>query len=125
MCIRDSINYFLEKRKIDDIRTLELTSLSRTNIQNGNAEEETLAKNLNKASFEERKSIQKEIKQAEKKIELLEIQISNLESEMQMPEFHTNADSIEKLKMHVELKKQLDDWMDKWTVFQEKLEFLP
>lgn len=119
------INYFLEKRKIDDIRTLELTSLSRTNIQNGNAEEETLAKNLNKASFEERKSIQKEIKQAEKKIELLEIQISNLESEMQMPEFHTNADSIEKLKMHVELKKQLDDWMDKWTVFQEKLEFLP
>lgn len=117
------INYFLDKRKIDDIRAIELASSPNSDIQNEDAE--STIKNLNKASFEERKSIQKDIKQAEKKIELLESQISELETQMLEPEFHSDAASVEKLKLHVELKKQLDDWIDKWTVFQEKLEFLP
>lgn len=117
------INYFLEKRKIDDIRAIELSSSDKQSIQDDDGDANI--KNQNKASFEERKSIQKDIKQAEKKIELLELQISGLETEMLEPEFHSDAASVEKLKLHVELKKQLDDWIDKWTVFQEKLEFLP
>ena len=119
------INYFLEKRKIDDIRDIELSSQSIRNGQNNGDDLEISLKTQNKLSFEERKSIQKDIKQAERKIEQLESEISELESAMLNPEFHAQQDSIEKLKTHVELKKQMEEWMDKWAVFQEKLELLP
>ena len=53
------------------------------------------------------------------------MQLAEIEAAMLKPEFHSDSQSIDKLKNHVELKKQLEHWMDHWTVFQEKLESLP
>jgi ATP-binding cassette, subfamily F, member 3 len=119
------VNYFLEKRKIDDIRKIEISdkkpeksSLSEISFENDSIR-------TNKQSFENRKIILKEIRSIERKIEQIEEEIKSLEFEMMKTEFHSDPKSIEKLKKHVELKQALDDWMDKWTVSQEQLDLTP
>lgn len=118
------INYFLEKRKIDDIRQIEIKKPnSAMNIQEMDIQE--IQKQSSKTNFEERKAIQKEIKQSEKKIETIENQIKEIEEAMLNPDFHSDPSSVTQLKLHVQLKEQLEEWMDRWTIFQEKLESLP
>ena len=118
------INYFLEKRKIDDIRQIEIKKPnSAMNIQEMDIQE--IQKQSSKTNFEERKAIQKEIKQSEKKIETIENQIKEIEEAMLNPDFHSDLSSVTQLKLHVQLKEQLEEWMDRWTIFQEKLESLP
>lgn len=119
------VNYFLEKRKINDIRKIELSDKKpeKSSASETNFEPDTIRSN--KQSFENRKVILKEIRSIERKIEQIEEEIKSIESEMMQAEFHSDPKSIEKLKKHVELKQALDDWMDKWTVSQEQLDLTP
>jgi ATP-binding cassette subfamily F protein 3 len=119
------VNYFLDKRKVDDIRKIELSD--KNSEKSGQPEPfiELDSTKSNKQSFENRKIILKEIRSIERKIEQIEEEIISIESEMINPEFHSDPKSIEKLKKHVELKQALDDWMDKWTIVQEQLELIP
>lgn len=113
------INYFLEKRKIDDIRKIE--------IREKEKKKESIDENkkpTNKVSYEERKAIQRELQKVERKIENLEKEISIIEQEMLDPNFHTNPEATTKLKKHGSLKNELDEIMEKWEEVQEKIEML-
>ena len=107
------INYFLEKRKIDDIRNIEFKS---------KVEKSQDKKNENRLSYEERKTIQRKLTKIERKIEKIEKDISNLEKEMLNPEFHSTPDANEKFKIHSELKAELESEMIKWEEVQEQVE---
>lgn len=119
------VNYFLEKRKIDDIRKIEISDKKNEKSSQTESLSENDSNKSNKQSFENRKIILKEIRSIERKIEQIEEEIKSIESEMLNPEFHSNPKSVEKLKKHVDLKQALDDWMDKWTVAQEQLDVIP
>ena len=119
------VNYFLEKRKIDDIRKIEISDKKNEKSSQTESLSENDSNKSNKQSFENRKIILKEIRSIERKIEQIEEEIKSIELEMLNPEFHSNPKSVEKLKKHVDLKQALDDWMDKWTVAQEQLDVIP
>ena len=107
------INYFLEKRKIDDIRNIEFKSKV----------EKTQTKKIeNKLSYEERKTIQRELTRIERKIEKIEKDIADLEKEMLNPNFHSSSVANEKFKIHGELKAELESEMIKWEEVQEQVE---
>ncbi len=110
------INYFLEKRQIDDIRNIELRDSNKTTKSNENQ--------INKLSYEERKSIQRELKKVERKIEKIEKEIHDLEKQMLDPGFHTRPDASEKFKEHTNKKQDLDSAMEEWEIIQEKVENL-
>jgi ATP-binding cassette subfamily F protein 3 len=118
------INYFLEKRRIDDIRNLELSDEKQTETTEQDEQDTSDVKSSNKKIFELRKNIQREIKQAERKIEKLEKEVAAIESAMIDPQFHSDPSSVEKMKLHVELKKELEEMIDSWTEWQEKLDQL-
>ncbi len=107
------INYFLEKRKIDDIRNIEFRT------KNKDKEEK---KSENKLSYEERKSIKRELSKVEKKIEKIEKEIEALEVEMLNPDFHKNVDANDKFKKHNNLKSELDIEMSNWEKIQEQID---
>lgn len=112
------INYFLEKRKIDDIRKIEFRSEEEANLKSEKPQEA----NQIKVSYEERKLIQKELKKVERKIEQLEKDIQVLETEMLNPDFHNKPDANDKLKKHGIMKTELDLVMEKWEKVQAEVD---
>jgi ATP-binding cassette subfamily F protein 3 len=112
------INYFLEKRQIDDIRNIELSDSSKK-IKIKEKE-----KASSKLSYEERKSIKRELQKIEREIEKLEKEIQELEKLMLDPEFHSSPDAAEKFKEHANKKLELENAMEEWEVIQEKAENL-
>ncbi|HHH53043.1 MAG TPA: ABC transporter ATP-binding protein, partial [Bacteroidetes bacterium] len=110
------INYFLQKRNVDDIRKIEL----KDNISNKKEEKQS----QNKISYQERKAIQRELQKIERKIEKLEKEIHNLEEMMTNPDFHSNPDADKKFKEHSDKKQELESAMEEWEVIQEKVESL-
>lgn len=114
------INYFLEKRKIDDIRKIEFKSESKSEPTSETLKSQNSTPT--KVSYEERKSLQKELKKVERKIEKLEKDVQILEAEMFDPDFHNRPDANEKLKQHGILKNDLDITMENWEKVQGKVD---
>ena len=105
------INYFLEKRKLDNMRDVEMaTKAASTNQANG--------KVLNN---DERKIMQRNLSNAEKKVEQLEAKISDTESRMALPDFYLKPDSQKIMDEYAKLKKDLDAAMTEWMEAQEAL----
>ena len=110
------INYFLEKRQIDDIRNIELKNpVSKSKVKE---------KSENKLTYEARKALQRELQKVERKIEKLEKEIEQLEQSMLDPQFHTQPDAAEKFKQHSDKKQELDLALEEWEIVQEKVEKL-
>ena len=105
------INYFLEKRKLDDMRQVELATKTATssNVHH---------KELN---HEERKNMQRHLVSAEKKVEQLEAKISDIESRMALPDFYLKPDSQKVMDEYAKAKKELDAAMMEWMEAQEAL----
>ena len=112
------INYFLEKRKIDDIRKIEFKTESESSSESVKAQNSTPTK----VSYEERKALQKELKKVERKIEKLEREVHTLEEEMLDPNFHNTPEANEKLKQHGVMKNDLDITMETWEKVQAKVD---
>ncbi|MEM9848525.1 MAG: ABC-F family ATP-binding cassette domain-containing protein [Bacteroidota bacterium] len=106
------VNYFLEKRALDDMRSVELQG-SNSNSQNS---EKSATKPT--ISREERKQLMKAVSQAEKKVERLEDKIAAIEQQMADESFYAQADSEQILKQYSQLKKDLDTAMETWEVVQ-------
>lgn len=104
------INYFLEKRKLDNMRDVELaTKTASANVQH---------KQLNN---EERKNMQRHLSNAEKKVEQLEAKISDIESQMALSDFYTKPNSQKVMDEYAKLKNELEAAMAEWMEAQEAL----
>ncbi len=99
------VNYFLEKRKLDDMRQVELSTAAQAAKPAANGKE---------ISHEERKQQQKIAQQAEKKVQQLEGKIKTLEGKMASNDFYKQADSNEILRQHAQAQKELEAAMEEW-----------
>ena len=107
------VNYFLEKRKLDDMRQVEMSQpKTTTSQQNGNGQE---------LGFEERKTLQRVVSNAEKKVKELETKITDYENKMADPSFFEKPESSKALKDYDFKKEELENAMMEWMEAQEAL----
>jgi ATP-binding cassette, subfamily F, member 3 len=101
------INYFLEKRALDDMRDVEkATVLAAAN------------KSANKAPLdaEEKKRQQRAVERAEKRIEDLERDLKTIEKMMAEPNFYEKKESDGTMKKYSAMKAELDKEMRDWEM---------
>lgn len=104
------INYFLEKRAVDDFRSIE----KRSKVDKKKKEKAKLDPN-------QEHEIKKEIQRQESKIGKLELKIADIETEMADPGFYDCADSAKTIEKHSLLKQQLQEAMNAWEAAANKL----
>ena len=106
------VNYFLEKRQLDNMRQVEVQTPSMQQEQPPRAP----------VSREERKQLQRTVQQAEKKIERLEAEIAKMEALMADPGFYTQPSAAKTTQAYSELKDELELAMEEWEKAQSALE---
>ena len=113
---------FLEKKKIDSLRQLEVAqkSASDKGVQ--------AAKSEGKTSYEERKELARRIKKAERTVAAIEEEISGIEYAIDILEQKLStpdgAADMQLYEEHGKLKKQLDEVMERWESATEELDEL-
>ena len=124
-CVREhlgGIYDFLEKKKIDSLRQLEVSQKSIP------AKNDTTPKSESKTSYEERKDIARRIKKAERTVAAIEEEISGIEYAIDVVEKKLatpdGATDMQLYEEHASLKKQLDEIMEKWESATEELDNL-
>ena len=107
------IEYFLEKRKLENMREVEL----KKNQQQSQAD-----KVLTNEEFQERKKLQRAVQNVEKKISKLEEKIAEFETQMADNAFYESADSQKRIANFEQTKKDLEAAMETWEEAQANLE---
>ena len=98
------INYFLEKRKLDNMRELELKPKA-------SSDKKAVKSNENN-QIDQRK--ERDIKNIERKIENKEEEIAKIEKRMAERNFYQSADADKHLAQYQNLKSELADLNNKW-----------
>jgi len=112
------IEYFLEKRKMANMREVELQKSAAA------ATAAASAKSDSGEDREKRKRFQRELNNVEKKIEKLETKIAKIETEMADPAFYESPDSSKKMEEYKKAKSDLDVAMANWEVATENVDSL-
>ncbi|HFA51797.1 MAG TPA: ABC transporter ATP-binding protein [Bacteroidetes bacterium] len=113
------VNYFLEKRKLDNMRQVELSKPKKNNNIVAPKKVSSTKKEL---SYEERRQFQRTASNAEKKVKKLEEKINNYEAQMADPSFFQKPESTAAMKDYNSCKEQLEYAMMEWMEAQEALE---
>ncbi len=115
---------FLEKKKMDSLKELEIANPAQNTVQNTKPADNQ--DTTSKLTYEERKELSRQIKRIEKQISEMEQQIENkesgiadIESKLATPEGAADASLFEK---HGQLNKELKDDMSKWEELTMELE---
>ena len=108
------VNYFLEKRKLENMRQVEMSKPKKVVVENHS--------NGNELSFEERKQLQRTVSNAEKKVKKLEDKIADYEQQMADPSFFEKPGSTAAMKDYNAKKEELEMAMLEWLEAQEALE---
>ena len=113
------INYFLNQRKMENMRQVELSKSSHAGV----AAKKTKNDNtLSKEDFEKKRRFQKDVQNAERKIDKLEKLIKRQEKEMEADGFYSQADVQTKLDAYAQSKKDLDSAMEAWEIATDGME---
>jgi len=115
------IEYYLKKRKLDDMRAVELqksqSEASASNKTNGKSEEIKQSK----LSREEEKQIKRKIQYLERDMEKLEANSKVIEVKMADPAFYNNPDFNNQNDAYQKMQKDLEEKMTQWEELVEKL----
>ncbi|MFN7119844.1 MAG: ABC-F family ATP-binding cassette domain-containing protein, partial [Saprospiraceae bacterium] len=107
------VNEFLEKRALNNMRDVELSS------KNGNGKAAEAKKEL---SFDDRKRLQRNVSNAEKAIERLEEEIAKMEAQMADVDFYNKPESKKIMDTLDQKRKSLEEAMEAWETAQLELE---
>jgi ATP-binding cassette subfamily F protein 3 len=110
------VNYFLEKRALDNMRDVEKSSSDSAAPPHENAAPKR------EVSFEERKRLLRNVQNAEKKIERMEKELKKMEAKMAEEGFYEQPDATAYLQKYQETKKDLDVAMEEWEDAQMQWE---
>ena len=111
------VNAFLEKRQLDDMRSVELEKPK----QNGQAAGRS-GRKAPTLSAEEQRNLQKEVSKAERKIERLEEEIEKIHLRMAKPDFYNDSARVDKTTAELKAKQQkLEEVMERWEAASEAL----
>ncbi len=124
------VNTFLEKRQLNDMRSVELEKpkISVSNNDgarlngNGSASVATRAPARAALSQEEQRRLQKDIANAERKIERLEQDIEKIHLKMSDPTFYDDTQRVDRTTATLkEKQEELEGVMEKWEMASEAL----
>lgn len=101
------IEYFLEKRKLRNMREVETRSANGSKgVSNTNTAQ--------KGNYESRKKLQRKIDAAERRIQKIEEQKKEMEAHMGSANFFMEPNSAALIKKHQELERELEKQMEDW-----------
>ena len=109
------VNAFLEKRKLDNMRQVELKEKKSTNTT-------ATKKELSKEEKQAQKKLQRSLQYAERKIEKLEEQIAKFEEEMAIAGFYESANSEKVMTEYNQTQKELETVMEEWESLAVELD---
>jgi len=104
------VNYFLEKRSLDNMRDVERST------QNGKTSIPEAAKP--ELSFEERKKLLRAVQNAEKKVERLEGALEKMEAKMAQEGFYETEEAESLMAKYNTTKKEVQAAMEEWEEAQ-------
>ena len=110
------VNYFLEKREVEDMRAVELSSPSKSSA--------TKSRKENLADPNQIKSLSNKIKKSESTISNLETDMKTLETKMGVAGFYESDESKDVLDKYEKLKSDLAKTYQTWEDLQVSLEEL-
>ena len=108
------INYFLEKRAMDNMRDVALYQSEPSTA--------TAAKSKAPVDQDKLRALKKQVSNAEKKVLKIETEIGNLEKEMYAADFYERSDSDKITERHAALKADLEKAEGDWEALVEELE---
>ena len=122
------VNYFLEKRKLDNMRAVEAATAAKMSPpdsppnppKGGKATTEGGGKR--EVSHEERKALQRAAQNAERRVEKLEAKVEKLRLQMSDPGFYEQPDHQKKIDQYKQLQADTEDAMEQWEAAQEAWE---
>ncbi len=109
------VNYFLEKRRLDNMRDVEKRSKG---AENGQKSSDNGVQVL---GSEEKKQLERAVQKAERRIADLESEVKKFEAKMGEPDFYIRPDSDEQLKKYAALKESLTGVYAEWENAVEML----
>ncbi len=107
------VNYFLAKRQLDDMRSVEMSS--KTTKASAAAAPVQLDDNAKKV-------LQKKVQNAERKVQDLEKKVKDFEKMMGEDGFYQKADSQQKMNQYKATKAELDGAMEEWELATMEME---
>ncbi|MCB0663409.1 MAG: ABC-F family ATP-binding cassette domain-containing protein [Saprospiraceae bacterium] len=113
------VDYFLEKRKLQDMRAVEMKEEKKP------VKDASGKRTFTPEDWEKRKVLTREVQNAEKRITKLESDIEKAESKMAEPDFFDKPDHQDFIAKYQSLKAELDEVMEAWeeaTVALEEFE---
>jgi len=111
------INFYLEKRKIDNMRAVELEKSKADDVPTANPKGSArpATKKVSTLSHEEKRRLEKDAGNAERKIERLEKDIAKIHLQMSVPDFYNDTARVDKTTAELKAKQQdLESVMEKW-----------
>jgi ATP-binding cassette subfamily F protein 3 len=107
------VNYFLEKRKLDNMRDVEKATKS-----GGYSAPDD---GVSALGTEEKKQLQRQVQKAEKRIGELEAALQKMEGDMTGADFYSRPESNDLMKKYGDLKAELAQVYADWEQAVEKL----
>ncbi len=107
------VNFFLEKRRLDNMRDVEKRSKS-----GGQGTGDTGVQVLGAS---DKKQLERNVQKAEKRIAELEAEVKKMEELMADPDFYNKKDSESKMKQYADLKSSLGSVYSEWEKAVEQL----
>jgi ATP-binding cassette subfamily F protein 3 len=112
------VNYFLEKRQVDNLREIE----KRSTINNQPATQSSTANGQTSSiSPEEKKQLERAVQKQEKRIAELEAEVGKWDLKLAEPDFYTKPGANNELKKYSDLKAELTKVYGEWEAAVEKL----
>lgn len=105
------IEYFLEKRAMDNMREVELQSAQSSSVKEKVEESQV--------DRDRRRELEKKIQNIERKIDKVESEIADLELTMAAAGFYESNDAQTTLDVHHQKKSKLEELMQEWEEMQE------
>lgn len=110
------VEYFLLKRDKDDMRAIEKKD-NRSSRKNA-----SLSKEDRIVLFEKKKTLNNQINKQERMIQKIEEKIKACEKNMMDPKFYQSNEAAKITQIHHQLKIELEEVMESWTILVEELE---
>jgi ATP-binding cassette subfamily F protein 3 len=107
------VNYFLERRRLDNMRDVE----KRTKTAGQKASDN----GVQVLGAEEKKQLERAVQKAEKRIADLETEVKKFEEKMADPEFYNRPDANDHMKKYADLKQTLATEYADWEKVVEQL----
>ncbi|MGK0365647.1 MAG: ATP-binding cassette subfamily F protein 3 [Saprospiraceae bacterium] len=115
------VNYFLEKRRMDNMREVEL-SKSKHLVEAKEAEAAAVATPLVELSYDERKQLLRAVSNSERKIGKLEEGVEKINLKMAEVEFYQDPNHTKEIEKLADMKNELTTVMEEWEAAQERLD---